>query len=66
MKNGFTPKEYAYSIAADALFNAFHNRFGELDGLTPVQAKQASEQIDKLRTKLLDAAKLDSTALHKD
>ena len=34
MKNGYTPRQYAYVIAIDSLFDAERNRSGELDELT--------------------------------
>jgi len=33
MKNGYTPTEYAHSVAIDALIDALHNRNGDFDDL---------------------------------
>lgn len=59
MKNGYTPREYAYSIAVDALGAAILNRLGELDMLTQSEQNQTVEQLRKLRVQLADRVKLD-------
>lgn len=59
MKNGYTPREYAFSIAVDALLSAINNDAGELDDLTDSQKVKAIEQFMKLRAQLADKAKLD-------
>lgn len=60
MKNGFTPRQYAYTVATDALFYAEHNRFGELDELTPAERLAVIDQLQKLRAALQTKARLDS------
>ena len=59
MKNGYTPREFAHSIAVDALLLAIRNTSGELDGLTPSERSKAIEQLSKLRVQLADKAHLD-------
>lgn len=59
MKNGYTPKEYAHTIAVDALAHAIKNTFGDLDALTPSEQQQTIDQLRKLRLHLADKAKLD-------
>ena len=52
MKNGYTPKEFAYAMAINGIDSAFQDRAGELDGLTPGDRKLAREQLIKLREEL--------------
>lgn len=59
LNNGYTPKEYAYSVAVDALQYAMHSQSGELDGLTERQAELVVEAMQILRQKLADEVKLD-------
>jgi hypothetical protein len=59
MNNGYTPREYAYSIAIDALVSAFDNNQGELDDLPMSQAFEVKNAIIKLKNQLADKAKLD-------
>ena len=59
MKNGYTPKEYAYSIAVDALQGAINNVGGALESLTASEKEKAIEQFQKLRVQLADKVKLD-------
>lgn len=59
MKNGFTPKEYAYSVAIDALHRAMHNMMDELYGLNETEKKHAIKHMIKLQAKLADTVKLD-------
>lgn len=59
MKNGYTPKEYAYSIAVDALQGAINNVGGALDSLTASEKEKAIEQFQKLRVQLANKVKLD-------
>jgi len=65
MKNGYTPKEFAYSMAVDHLTHLWkHTDWWTNDEhLTEVNIKQVKEQIEKLRSKLADTAKLDTTSL---
>lgn len=58
MKNGHTPKEFAYAIAIDALRMAYQNKYHELDDLTPGEQQQTRNHIVKLHTKLADTANL--------
>ena len=60
MKNGFTPKQYAYALAADALYHAERNSRGQLDDLPPAEREKAIEQMRLLRFALQDEAHLDS------
>ena len=62
MKNGFTPRQYAYALAADALYHAERNSRGQLDDLPPAERDKAVEQMRILRFKLQDKANLDSHA----
>jgi hypothetical protein len=59
MKNGYTPKQYAYALAIDALYNAEQNREGELADLTPSERAKAIEQIRLLRLRLADQINLE-------
>lgn len=59
MNNGFTPKQYASSLAITALRQAFHNRSGELDDLTPSERVATRDQIRKLVETLALQANLD-------
>lgn len=59
MKNGYTPREYAYSIAVDALLSAINNDAGELDDLTDSQKIKAIEQFTKLRVQLANKVNLE-------
>ena len=65
MKNGYTPKEFAYSMAVDHLERLWkHTDFWtDEEYLTKANVKQVKEQIAKLRSKLADTAKLDTTSL---
>jgi hypothetical protein len=58
MKNGYTPREFAHSIAIDALRNAYENKFGELDELTPSEKEKAKLQIFKLASTLAETTNL--------
>lgn len=64
MKNGYTPKEYAHSIAIDALHSALRNNLGELDGLTPKETEQTIAQMNKLMIALADKVKMDITPVN--
>ena len=59
MKNGYTPKEFAYSIAIDALVDTLQNKFGALDDLTPADRVNVKVQLNRLIETLADKAKLD-------
>jgi len=59
MKNGYTPKEYAHTIAVDALALAIKNHWGELDVLTESERRKTVDQLRKLRVQLADRVKLD-------
>jgi hypothetical protein len=65
MKNGYTPKEFAYSMAIDHLQQLWKNTdyWSDYEQLTEANIKQVKEQIAKLRSKLADTAKLDTTSL---
>ena len=65
MKNGYTPKEYAYSMAIDHLQQLWKNTdyWSDDEHLSEANIKQVKEQIAKLRIKLADTAKLDTTSL---
>jgi hypothetical protein len=63
MKNGYTPREFAHSIAVDALRDAYLNRLGDLEGLTPAQVVKARAAIVRLHDALAAAAKLDALSL---
>ncbi len=63
MKNGYTPRQYAHALAIDALKNAYTNKFGELDVLTPAESKKAQLHIKLLMFMLADEAKLDVSSL---
>lgn len=65
MKNGYTPKEFAYSMAIDHLLDMYSAHAYWLDdkNLTEVNIKQVREQISKLHKKLADTAKLDAPLL---
>lgn len=59
MKNGYTPKQFAYSIAVDALVNTLQNKFGALDDLTSADRVNLKVQLNRLIETLADEAKLD-------
>jgi hypothetical protein len=59
MKNGYNSKEYAYTLAIDALQNAHSNKFGELDGLSDPDIEKVRHQLELLRIRLADHVKLD-------
>jgi hypothetical protein len=59
MKNGYTPRQYAYAVAIDALKEAFDDRFDELANLPESERQAARQAIIKLKNQLADRAKLD-------
>ena len=59
MKNGYTPKEFAHSIAVDALNRAIVERYNDPDDVTPSDNRKVIAQLRKLRDRLADEAKLD-------
>ena len=59
MKNGYTPRQYAHSLAIDALKDALKNRFGELNGLAPAEEIKTKHQFQLLIESLADEAMLD-------
>ena len=59
MKNGYTPKQYALTIAIDGLVSAIQNRMGELDDLTPKERTETIQQMSKLIESLASKGKLD-------
>ena len=63
MKNGFTPKEYAYSVAIDALYHAIKNKDREVDDVTESEQNKAIDQMKKLREVLAQKSKLDITPI---
>ena len=63
MKNGFTPKEYAYAIAIDALYHAIKNKDREIDDVTKSEQNKVIEQMKKLREILAQKSKLDITPI---
>jgi len=65
MKNGYTPKEFAYSIAVEHLFHIFNDRDGWLDeqGITASDKEKVKEQIAKLHKKLADVVNLEAPQL---
>ena len=63
MKNGFTPKEYAYSVAIDALYHAIKNKDREVDDVTESEQNKVIEQMKKLREILAQKSKLDITPI---
>jgi len=59
MKNGYTPKEFAHSIAIDALGEAITaTSNGEYD-LTAKEVEHAIDQMRKLRQRLAEKTNLD-------
>jgi hypothetical protein len=63
MKNGFTPKEYAYSVAMDALYHAIKNKDREVDDVTESEQNKIIDQMKKLREVLAQKSKLDITPI---
>jgi hypothetical protein len=63
MKNGYTPKEYAYTVAIDALFYAIKNKDREIVGVTETQKNKAVDQMKKLIEVLAQKSKLDITSI---
>ena len=66
MKNGYTPKQYALTIAIDGLVYAIQNRFGELDDLTPKERTDTIKQMNKLIESLASKGKLDVAYRHNE
>ena len=64
MKNGYTPKQYALTIAIDGLVSAIQNRMGELDDLTPKERTETIQQMTKLIESLASKGKLDVSYRH--
>ena len=58
MKNGYTPKQYALTIAIDGLVSAIQNRMGELDDLTPKERTDTIKQMNKLIESLANRGSL--------
>ena len=63
MKNGFTPKEYAYAVAIDALYHAIKNKDREIDDVTESEQNKVIDQMKKLREVLAQKSKLDITPI---
>jgi hypothetical protein len=63
MKNGFTPKEYAYSVAMDALYHAIKNKDREVNDFTESEQNKVIDQMKKLREVLAQKSKLDITPI---
>ena len=63
MKNGFTPKEYAYSVAIEALYHAIKNKDREVDDVTESEQNKVIDQMKKLREVLAQKSKLDITPI---
>ena len=63
MKNGFTPKEYAYSVAMDALYHAIKNKDREVDDITESEQNKVIDQMKKLREVLAQKSRLDITPI---
>jgi len=61
MQNGYTPKEFAYSVAIDQLHYAMKAlALGHYDTqLTPAEQKEVILNMTALRFKLAEMAKLD-------
>ena len=59
MNNGYTPRQYAYSLAIDALTSAVKNRQGELDDLEPHEVTKVQDAILTLKERLAERANLD-------
>ena len=58
MKNVYTPKQYALTIAIDGLVSAIQNRMGELDDLTPKERTDTIKQMNKLIESLANRGSL--------
>jgi len=63
MKNGFTPKEYAYAVAIDALYHAINNKDREIDDVTESEQNKVIDQMKKLREVLAQKSNLDITPI---
>lgn len=66
MKNGYTPKQFAYMIAVDHLYFVHTQKDGWLDiaiDMTDLDKKKVREQMAKLHKKLANAVKLDTNEL---
>ena len=65
MKNGYTPKEFAYSMAIDHLLDMYSAHAYWLDdkNLSDVNINQVREQIAILHKKLAATAKLEAPLL---
>lgn len=59
MINGYTPRQYAHSLAIDALISAVKNRQGELDDLEPHEVTKVQDAILKLKDVLAERSALD-------
>jgi len=63
VKNGYTPREFAYSVAVDHLHYVMKAiLLGHYDDeLTPSEQKEVVSAITRLRFSLVEKAKLDDT-----
>ena len=59
MKNGYTPKAYAYAIAINVLNGAIIERYNDPQDVTPSENRLVIDQLRKLRERLATDAKLD-------
>ena len=59
MKNGYTPKEYAYTVAIDALHHAIKNKNREIDGVSKSEQNKVIDQMRKLIEVLAERSNLD-------
>jgi len=63
MKNSFTPKEYAYAVAINALYHAIKNKDREIDDVTESEQNKVIDQMKKLREVLAQKSNLDITPI---
>jgi hypothetical protein len=58
-----TPKTIAHLIAVDWIDAAFYGKTADLADLTPARQRDVRIQLAKIRTRLMDEAKLDGLPL---
>lgn len=66
MKNGYTPKQFAYTVAIDQLYSVYNQKGGWLDSasdLTEADKIEVRKQIAKLHKKLAETVNLEINEL---
>lgn len=61
--NGFTPRQFAYDLAAGWISAAYQQRTGDLQDLTESQMNEVKQHLARLYSKVLNDAGLDGLPL---